>query len=107
MIGSEKQITWAMDIRDSIIKTCDANISRFADTIPETANLYRAIKVRCEKFLEMIDNHPSTKEASKNAKWWIDNKDRLPNPIRVAETVETMIGNGRTQEESLQQLFGF
>lgn len=107
MKGSEKQVAWAMDIRNGMINICDANIKRFADTLPELADLYEAIKVRCQKFICMIDTNPATKEASMNAKWWIDNRDQLPNPAKIVETVNIMRNHGKTQEEALTQLFGF
>ena len=107
MKGSEKQVAWAMDIKNGMINICDAIIKQFADTIPETAELYTAIKSRCEKFLEMIDTNPATKDASTDAKWWIDNREKLPNPIKIAEMVDAMRTHGINQEEALTQLFGF
>lgn len=102
MKGTEKQIKWAEDIRNNMIATCDANIARFADTIPEDAAIFSAIRERCIQFLAMCDKQPETESAS----WWIENRTRMPNPIKIFEAVKGMIFNGKTVEQALKSIFG-
>lgn len=103
MRGTEKQIAWANDIRNSILETCDANISKFSETIPEDAATFSAIREKCASVLEIIEKNPQANEA----RFWIENRDRLPNPIKIFNDVNTMKSNGKSLDESLKAIFGF
>lgn len=103
MKGTEKQIAWANDIRNNIIATCDCNITRFRDTIPEDSATFIAIKDRCVEVLAKLEKLPQADEA----KFWIDNRDRLPNPLKIFEKVNLMVFNGKSLEEALKAIFGF
>ncbi len=103
MKGTEKQIAWANDIRSNILDTCDANIARFRESIPEYATVFSAIRDKCVALLSIIEKNPQAEDAS----FWIENRDRLPNPVRISEQVSLMMSNGKSLNEALKTIFGF
>ena len=103
MKGTEKQIAWAEDIRNNMIKTCDFKIERFADTIPEDAAIFRAIREKCVIFLDRVNQHPQANEA----KFWIDKRDRMPDPLKIYSQVQLLTMRGKSVDEALKTIFGY
>ena len=65
--------------------------------------MFTAIRGRCVKVPEILDSNPN----AENASWWIDNRDRLPNPARMFNQIKMMMSNGQTLEDAVKATFGF
>ena len=98
MTGSAKQIAWAEDIRRSIEETADRNAAIIeernarmrAKNIPlrqadeEEVEVLMTISQMSKAFIARVDREiPEAQKAS----WWIDNKCRLFDPIKMFDEV--------------------
>lgn len=76
MKGSEKQVAWAEQIKANAIGTCDANIDRLNKMLKEYPGFGHTAE-ELQKF-ETLKAHLIAKfDTVDNAKWYIDNRDRL------------------------------
>lgn len=106
MKGSAKQIAWAEDIKSNPIVTCDLNIERKAETNPVSAKLFAKIKVKYIELIARIEQRPETDRAA----WWIDNRDRLPDVLKIHDFVAAKTGYrdwDEDMDEALKRIFGF
>ena len=86
MNGSEKQITWAKQIQQSITDQIKANISKLNDRIndPDYDPEYDGKKEDILAGIEYYEATISDIENTEDAAWFIDNKDRFTKYTHIA-----------------------
>lgn len=68
LVGSEKQVAWANEIRNSNIATLENEVTEFKARGARESFDYSVIIGKIEKAIEDIKN------SKPEAKWWIENK---------------------------------
>ena len=68
LVGSDKQVAWANEIRNSNIATLENEVAEFKARGARESFDYSIIIGKIEKAIEDIKNGKS------EAKWWIENK---------------------------------
>lgn len=96
IIGTEKQIKWALDIKNAPIKACEDEIS---------ADHRKELFTGMLKGYKMIINAMEKKDGAEKASFWIENRCYIPNFNRIYQRMVSGEANGRELQENVSFAF--
>lgn len=95
--GSEKQIKWANDIRESVINTIDANIKTNKDILRKNKNDFDA-QITKDLYEGAREAYLLKFKSVKNAKEIIDGRNFMYNPYKITDLVRDRVNDMKLQK---------